>query len=70
MDAYSSEYSAAVNNKVLLGNELIIKIINPISGQTVAILKKSIIPCTGGCEFKYKVQDFGRESTQNKSKKS
>ena len=53
MDAYSSEYSAAVNNKVLLGNELIIKIINPISGQTVAILKKSTVPCTSGCEFTY-----------------
>ena len=53
MEAYSSEYSTAINNRVLLGSELTIKIINPISGQTVAILKKSTVPCTSGCEFKY-----------------
>ena len=53
MEAYSSEYSTAINNRVLLGSELTIKIINPISGQTVAILKKSTVPCTSGCEFTY-----------------
>jgi hypothetical protein len=53
MEAYSTKYFTGINKGFLLGSKLIIKIINPISGQTVGILKKSSIPCTSGCEFKY-----------------
>ena len=61
MEAYSTKYHIGINNKILLGSELIIKIINPISGQTVGILKKSSVPCTSGCEFKYTNCEFLEE---------
>ena len=61
MEAYSTKHSIGINNRVLSGSKLIIKIINPISGQTVAILKKSTVPCTSGCEFRYTNCEFLEE---------
>lgn len=53
MEAYSTSYSTGIHNRYLEGIQLTIKIINPISGQTVGILKKATVPCTSGCEIKY-----------------
>lgn len=61
MEAYSTKHFTGINNKILLGTKLIIKIINPISGQTVGILKKSSVPCTSGCDFKYTECQFLEE---------
>ena len=53
MEAYSTQHSTGINNRYLLGSKLIIKIINPITHQTVGILNSISTPCTSGCEFTY-----------------
>lgn len=68
MEAYSKAYPTNVQNKTLYGTELTIKIINPVTAQTVGILKKSIIPCTSGCEFKYTECELLEEKVLPKKK--
>jgi hypothetical protein len=53
MEASSLNFHAGIKNKILKGSFLTIKIINPITTQTVGILRNNRIPCTSGCEFKY-----------------
>ena len=53
MEAFSPKFATGIHKRVLEGSRVSIKIINPVSGQTVGILKHSSIPCTSGCEFKY-----------------
>ncbi len=68
MEAYSKAYPIGVRNKTLYGTELTIKIINPVTAQTVGILKKSITPCTSGCEFKFTECEFIEEKVLPKKK--
>ena len=53
MEAYSTQHPTGIKNRLLLGSKLIIKIINPITSQTVGILNNTTTPCTSGCEFTY-----------------
>lgn len=68
MEAYSRAYTTNVRNKILFGTELTIKIINPVTTQTVGILQKSITPCTSGCEFKYTECELLEEKVLPKKK--
>ena len=53
MEASSINFHTGIKNKILKGSFLTIKIINPITTQTVGILQNNRTPCTSGCEFKY-----------------
>ncbi len=53
METRSVSYATGIHNISYYGSLLSIRIINPITAQTVGILNHSSTPCTSGCEITY-----------------